>query len=182
MDTDEARATPLAATAVLGGILWIVAELIEGLGAGLTPLTLWLTAVAFLLLAVGVMALHRVQAAVAGPLSFGGAILMAVGFLGFLLPLFAILAGRLTATGAQPGTLELMFLAALVALVLGGVMLGLAIMRAGILPARLGAALTIVSLAMIVAALADTPVLAARLTNLALAATLAALGAAALRR
>jgi len=118
--------------AAAGGALWIVSEAVEIAGGGISSPSMALLIAGCLLLAAGVPALHRAQAHRAGALSLAGAAMLSVATaLEALTDTIGWGADNVEDIQAETGPLIPVFG---VLLVLGGIALGTAILRAGVLP------------------------------------------------
>jgi len=168
-----------ALAAIGGGALWVLSEVVEvSFGEGHAHLSL--TFVAFMLVAFGVFALHRTQAEAAGALSLGSAACVAVSqviFAGFCLVEMSLPPGESAMTSG--GALGAFYWGGSLLSLVGLVVFGVSVVRAGVMPRWTGVALIAVNGAYILIIAVSAPAWAGALANAVLAFALLRMGVAA---
>lgn len=167
------------ATGLVAGVLVLLGFLIHPLGEGpefVTSVT-WVPAHALILLGfalslLGLVGVHMYQSQKAGPLGTVGFLVLFVGIALFLgIPFYAVIGEPVLAAEA-PEALEAvevsalgLFLGIILLIVIGGVMFGVSVLRAGMLPRYAGALLAVSVVLLLVSVLAALPALVTNISG-----------------
>jgi hypothetical protein len=128
--------------AVIGASAWIVSDLLELLGGGFSVTSMWVTLVAFLLMAIGVWGLHKTQAPDKNMLSLAGASLMSGSLLLFSVQAAQFIGSPETSAVGQ-GAQDPLFVFGALAMTVGIILFGAAVIRIGHYPAWTGIAMIV---------------------------------------
>ena len=104
--------------AVMGAGAWIVSEVLEMSAGGFSAASMWVSVVAFLLMAVGIWGLHRIQARDKNALSLAGALLMSLSLVVFSIQALQFLSSPGTSAAGQAATDPLFVVGALAMVVI----------------------------------------------------------------
>ena len=122
--------------AAIGYLSWIASEVAELLAQGYTPIVFILTAVYHLLVGIGIWGLHAAQMPRAGKLSAAGVALISLSFL--VLVYFPIGAMQAGLTPPEFANVNPFFQLVGLINILGFILFGVAIYRAGVFPKWVG--------------------------------------------
>jgi hypothetical protein len=156
MSTDELR-RPVGLAAVIAPGLSILSDAVELLGGGFSPFQLSVTYVGFLAVPFVVLGLHASQQPRGGWLSLAGAVAYGTAFIFFAGTVVHALAQETRDYAALVGQLGLLYPVHGGLMVVGGVLFGLAVARAGVLPRWTGILLVAGALLNLLLALLPLP-------------------------
>jgi hypothetical protein len=158
-----------------------ITDLLE-LASGFSPLQLWLNYLAFLVIPFVMIGLHAVQRPRAGAMSLIGATAFGASFIYFAGTATYALARDTPDYATLLGELGPLYTAHGAVMVLGGVLFGVAVLRAGVLPAWTGVALIAGVLANLLVALSPLPPIGQTFGSLVRNAAIAGMGVSLFRR
>jgi len=147
--------------AVASSALYIVSDLLELAFGGFSRGQLWVTYVAFLAIPFVVIGLHAVQAPRAGWLSLAGALGYGASFVFFAGTVVYALARGTSDYGAMVGELGAMYKAHGVLMIVGGLLFGVGVARARVLPRWTGMLLAVGAILNLVIGILSLPELSA---------------------
>lgn len=164
----------LGGATIVGSLIWLISEVIERFNGTITPLSMGLLSLGLLILAAGIWGLHFHQRAITGLPSWIGAIGISIGCLCLSI---VDARGMHLATIPEVNDHSLpLFLAGLVAIVVGTFSFGWAVIRHGVFPKWTGYFVivsTVMTFAVEIAKLSDIGI---SLANLVLNAALIVMG------
>lgn len=168
-------------TAVLAPAMHVLSDLLEAPGGGFSAWQLWINYVSFMVLPFLMVGLHAAQSARGGWLSLVGALLYGSSFVYFAGTTMYALVRKIPDYEALLAELGLIYWIHGTLMVLGGLLFGLAILRAGIFPRWTGVLLVIGVLLNLLVGLLPVPDIGQVLGSVLRNAALIGMGAALLR-
>lgn len=139
--TERQLAVLIGSAAVLFPALHTLSDVLELRSAGFSPPQLWINYVAFVGIPFVPLGLHAIQRPRTGWLSLGGALLYGAAFVFFAATTVYALVGRTRDYPTLLDELGVVYAAHGVMMVVGGLLFGWGVMRAGVLPRWTGVTL-----------------------------------------